>query len=377
MIKKNPDLQDDHRNRRRRDAEAGPAPRRSREGSSPRLCRVFTEDELNASPPSTIPMPAKSCSSDGPIVTRELIKSAKSGRTASPATCARRSARARRIARARRPIRRPPPGTDPAAPAAAPTRLRTERARPQPDSPATAGLFFWARRPNSQPVPLPGKTPWPHHDYDLFVIGGGSGGVRAARVAAALGKRVAHRRGIPLRRHLRHPRLRAEEALVYASQFPEHFADAAGYGWTVPRAEFDWPTLIANKDREIARLEDIYRTTSRRPAATTFHTRAVLVDAAHDPPRERRPHRHRRTDPDRHGRPAQPACGAARSRALHLLQRGVRPRTAAEGDHDRRRRLHRRRVRQHLSRPRRRNDAGLSRPRDPVALRQRSRRRPA
>ncbi|MDR7032254.1 glutathione-disulfide reductase [Mesorhizobium sp. BE184] len=116
------------------------------------------------------------------------------------------------------------------------------------------------------------------YDYDLFVIGGGSGGVRAARVAAALGKRVGiaeeYRFGgtcvirgcVP------------KKLFVYASQFPEHFEDAAGYGWTVPQARFDWPTLIANKDREIARLEGIYRNNVQGAGGETFQTRAVLVD---------------------------------------------------------------------------------------------------
>ncbi|RWD75082.1 glutathione-disulfide reductase [Mesorhizobium sp.] len=116
------------------------------------------------------------------------------------------------------------------------------------------------------------------YDYDLFVIGGGSGGVRAARVAAALGKRVAiaeeYRFGgtcvirgcVP------------KKLYVYASQFPEHFADAAGYGWTVPEASFDWKTLVANKDKEIARLEAIYKRNVEGSGGETFHSRAVLVD---------------------------------------------------------------------------------------------------
>lgn len=116
------------------------------------------------------------------------------------------------------------------------------------------------------------------YDYDLFVIGGGSGGVRAARVAAALGKRVGiaeeYRFGgtcvirgcVP------------KKLFVYASQFPEHFEDAAGYGWTVPEARFDWPTLVANKDREIARLEAIYKKNVEGAGAETFHCRATLLD---------------------------------------------------------------------------------------------------
>lgn len=116
------------------------------------------------------------------------------------------------------------------------------------------------------------------YDYDLFVIGGGSGGVRAARVAASLGKRVGiaeeYRFGgtcvirgcVP------------KKLFVYASQFPEHFEDAAGYGWKVPKATFDWSTLIANKDREIARLEAIYQRNVANAGGETFQSRAVLVD---------------------------------------------------------------------------------------------------
>jgi len=115
------------------------------------------------------------------------------------------------------------------------------------------------------------------YDYDLFVIGGGSGGVRAARVAAALGKRVAiaeeYRFGgtcvirgcVP------------KKLFVYASQYSEHFEDAAGYGWSVPPASFDWNTLLANKDREIARLEGIYRRNVEGSGATILDTRAELV----------------------------------------------------------------------------------------------------
>jgi glutathione reductase (NADPH) len=115
-------------------------------------------------------------------------------------------------------------------------------------------------------------------DYDLFVIGGGSGGVRAGRLAAAMGKRVAiaeeYRFGgtcvirgcVP------------KKLFVYASQFPEHFEDAAGYGWSVGETKFDWPTLIANKDREIARLEGLYRMGLEKAGADIIESRAVLLD---------------------------------------------------------------------------------------------------
>ena len=97
-------------------------------------------------------------------------------------------------------------------------------------------------------------------DYDLLVIGGGSGGIAASVRAATYGARVAviedHRLGgtcvnvgcIP------------KKLLVYASHYAAEFDDAAaGYGWSVAPEGFDWSTLIANKDREIARLEGLYR----------------------------------------------------------------------------------------------------------------------
>lgn len=117
------------------------------------------------------------------------------------------------------------------------------------------------------------------YDYDLFVIGGGSGGVRAGRVAASLGKKVGiaeeYRFGgtcvirgcVP------------KKLYVYASQFPEHFEDAAGYGWSVPPARFDWGQLVANKEREITRLEGLYRKGVEGAGGEAFASRAVLVDA--------------------------------------------------------------------------------------------------
>ena len=114
-------------------------------------------------------------------------------------------------------------------------------------------------------------------DYDLFVIGGGSGGVRSARVAASLGKKVAiaeeYRFGgtcvirgcVP------------KKLFVYASQFHEHFEDAAGYGWTVGESRFDWPSLVAAKDKEIARLEGLYRKGLDNAGAEILETRAELA----------------------------------------------------------------------------------------------------
>lgn len=114
-------------------------------------------------------------------------------------------------------------------------------------------------------------------DFDLFVIGGGSGGVRAARIAAGHGARVGiaeeYRFGgtcvirgcIP------------KKLLVYASRFAADFEDAAGYGWRVGKPSFDWPRLIAAKDREIARLEGIYAANLEKVDATLFAERASLA----------------------------------------------------------------------------------------------------
>ncbi|MEO3387401.1 glutathione-disulfide reductase [Mesorhizobium sp. CAU 1741] len=118
----------------------------------------------------------------------------------------------------------------------------------------------------------------PQFDYDLFVIGGGSGGVRAGRVAASMGKRVAIAEEFRFGGTCVIRGCVPKKLLVYASQFPEHFEDAAGYGWSLGDAGFDWKTLIANKDREIARLEGIYRGGLERAGAQMIDDRAVLVD---------------------------------------------------------------------------------------------------
>jgi glutathione reductase (NADPH) len=116
-------------------------------------------------------------------------------------------------------------------------------------------------------------------DVDLFVIGGGSGGVRAARIAAGHGARVMiaeeYRMGgtcvirgcVP------------KKLLVYASHIHHEIEDAAGFGWTIPPPTFDWPTLIANKDKEIARLEAAYTSNVEKSGARVVKTRAVFEDA--------------------------------------------------------------------------------------------------
>jgi len=116
------------------------------------------------------------------------------------------------------------------------------------------------------------------YDYDLFVIGAGSGGVRAARIAAQHGARTAIaeedrvggtcviRGCIP------------KKLFVFASAFSETFEDAQGYGWTVGQPAFDWPTLMANKDREIDRLNKAYICGLESAGAELMPLRAELED---------------------------------------------------------------------------------------------------
>jgi len=116
----------------------------------------------------------------------------------------------------------------------------------------------------------------PHYDYDLFVIGGGSGGVRAARRAGGLGKKV----GIAeVSRYGGTCVIRGcvpKKLYVYASTFSETFEDAAGYGWTVGDTSFDWKTLVTRKEAEISRLEGLYRKGLLGAGVEVFDTRARL-----------------------------------------------------------------------------------------------------
>lgn len=116
------------------------------------------------------------------------------------------------------------------------------------------------------------------YDFQLFVIGGGSGGVRAARIAAGLGATVAiaenHRYGgtcvirgcVP------------KKLLVYASQFSQDFADAQGFGWTVPDATLSWPQLIEAKNKEIGRLSAIYEKNLIGSTVSVMHGTARVID---------------------------------------------------------------------------------------------------
>ena len=117
-------------------------------------------------------------------------------------------------------------------------------------------------------------------DVDLFVIGAGSGGVRAARIASSYGARVMVAEEFRVGGTCVIRGCVPKKLLVYASRFGHEFEDAAGFGWSVPVAPtFSWQTLIANKDREIDRLEAAYVSTLERFKVEIVRARAVIEDA--------------------------------------------------------------------------------------------------
>jgi glutathione reductase (NADPH) len=118
----------------------------------------------------------------------------------------------------------------------------------------------------------------PQHDFDLFTIGAGSGGVRASRTAAGLGARVAVAESRRLGGTCVNVGCVPKKLLVYASQFSAAFEDARGFGWTIGDNTFDWGRLIANKDREIDRLNEVYRTLLEGSGVSILEGRARLVD---------------------------------------------------------------------------------------------------
>ena len=209
-------------------------------------------------------------------------------------------------------------------------------------------------------------------EVDLFVIGAGSGGVRAARIAAGYGASVMVAEEYRVGGTCVIRGCVPKKLLVYAARFADDFEDAAGYGWTVGEPAFDWPTLIANKDREIARLEARLHVGARaRRTSRSSQSRAVLEDA----------HTVRLIATGERVRAktiliatgGAPHLGAAdrRARARHLLERGVSSAGVAPAHFHPGRRLHRPRVRRHLQRARLRGDAGLSRRQHPARVRRR------
>jgi len=117
------------------------------------------------------------------------------------------------------------------------------------------------------------------YDYDLFVIGAGSGGVRAARIASLAGARVAIAEEYRIGGTCVIRGCVPKKLLVYGAEFSQQFTDAAAYGWTVTGATFDWATLRDNVQKEVTRLSGIYNTNLLKAGVTAFEERAELVDA--------------------------------------------------------------------------------------------------
>jgi glutathione reductase (NADPH) len=116
-------------------------------------------------------------------------------------------------------------------------------------------------------------------EVDLFVVGAGSGGVRAARITSGYGARVMIAEEYRVGGTCVIRGCVPKKLLVYASRYADDFADAEGYGWSLGEPTFDWAKLIANKDREIARLEAAYTSNLGRAQVAIVKSRAVLEDA--------------------------------------------------------------------------------------------------
>ncbi|MBC3917623.1 glutathione-disulfide reductase [Undibacterium sp. CY18W] len=117
------------------------------------------------------------------------------------------------------------------------------------------------------------------YDYDLFTIGGGSGGVRASRFAAQYGARVALAEAGPLGGTCVNVGCIPKKLMSYAAHYHADFEEAAGFGWSLTGQRFDWPTLIANKDKEIARLNGIYSQLLTNAKVHIIAGHAQILDA--------------------------------------------------------------------------------------------------
>ena len=117
------------------------------------------------------------------------------------------------------------------------------------------------------------------YDFDLFIIGGGSGGVRAGRMAASFGARVAMAEERYMGGTCVNVGCVPKKLFAYAAHVAEEVIDAAGFGWTIAPGSFDWPTLVANKSHEIARLNGIYQRLMDNAGVTVMHARATVKDA--------------------------------------------------------------------------------------------------
>lgn len=120
-----------------------------------------------------------------------------------------------------------------------------------------------------------------HYDYDLFVIGAGSGGVRASRMAAQKGIRVGLAEPQFLGGTCVNVGCVPKKLYAYAAQFKEHFTDSEGFGWERTDTQFNWSQLRDNKSREIARLNFVYEKLIHESGVDLYHQRASFVDPHH------------------------------------------------------------------------------------------------
>jgi glutathione reductase (NADPH) len=118
----------------------------------------------------------------------------------------------------------------------------------------------------------------PRYDFDMITLGAGSGGVASSRRAGSYGARVAIVEESRIGGTCVLRGCVPKKLLVYGAQFADAFADAAGFGWTVAPPSFDWPSLIAAKNRELDRLEQIYKNMLKGSSVEVIEGRGVLVD---------------------------------------------------------------------------------------------------
>ncbi len=116
------------------------------------------------------------------------------------------------------------------------------------------------------------------YDYDLFCIGGGSGGVRSSRISATYGARVAVAEEKYFGGTCVNVGCIPKKLFSYAAHFRDEFHDAAGFGWSGPEPEFHWPTLLENKNKEIARLNGIYESLLTKAGVAILKARATILD---------------------------------------------------------------------------------------------------
>ncbi len=176
------------------------------------------------------------------------------------------------------------------------------------------------------------------YDYDLFVIGAGSGGVRAARLAAMSGAKVAVAEEDRVGGTCVIRGCVPKKFMVYASEYAHHFKTAQGYGWTVENATFDWPKFLAEKDKEIARLSGIYVRNLQNAGAELARRQVLRLPSTLRPSRSVRWASAR---PTRSSSPPADGPGCPRTcRALSSRSPPTRPstcRSSAQEHRDRRR----------------------------------------